>query len=273
MSTHHNFEPDLTPTTTLQDLSKKYQTKAQILDGINEHARINNQQVISVLKQTGEIFDQDPNNIFGIYLGGSRIQGYHTEASDVDLIIVRTDTHQLQTSHYHDTIRAAMSKTGLTNSPCGGIEISVHTKVPTNAENFISKIDDAPERWSDTFFGFTVYENPNLTLGRLAYLEIIRRNTSLNWELSQTFYANTYLGEYPLITQKIADRLQEPKEKVRSQLPESLFKARYRKFGLGEISTHYQKTLRWYKRNIKKLNRFIMKDVYEEVKTKLDNDE
>lgn len=255
----------------IMTLAKSYRSKGFIVGGIDSEAQKNNRLVIKALGEVLKESKHNNNDIFAIHMGGSRVKGYNTKDSDIDIILATPDT--IHNDHFiHQTIQEELEKKGIKNRLDWMIGQWAGYNIKTDPNNFISTVDQYTEELI-SLFGYTIYHNPNLFLSKLAFLEVIKKDTyGILWDTISGKYADTYLNEREHITEKIAERLELSTKEVAKLFTKDLFKERYKKFGLSNPLDMHKKLEQWYKNNKKDLGSYVMRDVYEEVKELLDKE-
>jgi len=232
------------------------------IDGINQEARENNRLVVEAIEAAGKKLTPRSNDVFGINMGGSRIKGYNTKKSDIDLVVVVPDTTE-DTEFIYDAIGKELSSRGITNSIDTLMGLWSQYDIETDPEQFVYKVDHHGNELI-TLFGYTPCRNANMDLTRLAALEIVQQYTRVDydWEGVAGNFADTYLGEHEHLVEKFAERYGVPVSEVAKIFPRALFQQRHERFGLENPKPMYMELKRWYSSNKKNLKKFKMYDVY-----------
>lgn len=261
--TSHDKEPN--PIDRLRALAQAYRTQEFIISGVDEAAQSNNLLVVDAIQATGSRLRTRSNDVFGIHIGGSRIKGYNTVDSDIDLVIVTPDTTP-QTGFVYDALRQELASRGVQNKIDSGIELWANHDVKTDPEEFVYTVDHQGQELI-ALFGNTLHYNPNLLLARLTALEIINQYTVYNydWGAAADNYATTYLGERPHLVPKLAERYGVPKDDVGRIFTPALFHERYQTFGLKDPKIMLAELRDWRKANSKQLGKYKMNQVYRDV--------
>lgn len=256
---------------TLQRLVELYEKERFVLSGIDSEAQENNRLVIEAIKNTGERLNKSSNDIFAIQMGGSRIKGYNTKDSDIDLVLVTPDTTR-DSNFVFEILKEELEKEGLTNHLDLAMSMWAQYEVKTDPNEFIYTVDHYRNELI-TLFGYAPYQNPNLLLARLAALEVVMRYSKVgyDWDSPSLNFAETYLGDRSHLIPKLAERMGVEIRQVAGVLSKELFTKRHAQFGIDHPDDMYQELTSWYKQNKKHLKPFVMKDVYEQVKEMLDN--
>ncbi len=98
----------------IMTLAKSYRSKGFIVGGIDSEAQKNNRLVIKALGEVLKESKHNNNDIFAIHMGGSRVKGYNTKDSDIDIILATPDT--IHNDHFiHQTIQEELEKKGIKN--------------------------------------------------------------------------------------------------------------------------------------------------------------
>ncbi|OGL60164.1 hypothetical protein A2752_02045 [Candidatus Uhrbacteria bacterium RIFCSPHIGHO2_01_FULL_46_23] len=246
----------------LKNLAERYKSERFIIDGINPEARENNRLVVEAIQAAGEKLGPRFNEVFGINMGGSRIKGYNTRESDIDLVVVTPDTTE-DSGFVYDAIQEELRSRGITNNIDTMMGMWSQYDIETDPEQFVYRVDHHGNELI-TLFGYTPYRNPNMDLTRLAALEIIQQYTQVDydWEGVAENFAYTYLGEHGHLVEKFAERYGVPVSEVAKIFPPGLFQQRHKKFGLETPKPMYAELKKWYSENKKDLRKHKMYDVY-----------
>lgn len=256
-----------TPIDRLRALAQAYCTQEFIISGVDEAAKANNLLVVDAIRAAGKRLRRSANDVFGIHIGGSRIKGYNTVNSDIDLSIVFPDTtSHSQIRFIYDVVCQELATRGVKNKLDLGIELWANDNIKTNPQDFVYTVDYEGQQLI-ALFGNTLYYNPNLLLARLAALEVINQYTYVNypWDAIAYNYATTYLGERSYIVPKLTERYGFPKDEVGKIFTPALFHERYRRFGLKDPKTMLTELRDWRNTNSKQLGRYRMNQVYRHV--------
>jgi len=243
-------------------LKKKLLSQAQILDGINEQAKEQNHKIISMLKYAGDIINKKyPNDAFGLLLKGSRIKGYHTAESDVDLIVVSPEECDNRENIY-DILVETKKKKGLERIVlCGGPQM---WDSMINLDEFLYQCDHDP-LFLNSMLGYELSSNPNLLMARLIALKVVKEyDGRFSWNFVRERYNDDYLGERGHMNPKVAKRFNIPLQEVNRVLNPSIWEERHSKFTLP----NWEDLLSRYEIEFKKLKRkgeFVMYDTYKKV--------
>lgn len=274
-SLHDSSRPDRDPTPVgrLTDLAHDYTSRDLILTGVDEAAHANNRLVLDALQSAWERLADKPNDVFAISLDGSRIKGYHTAESDIDIVVVKPDDSTADTS-VHDILNQELRARGLKNLPDKLMEITGKAEydIPADPENFIYTVDHHPTELI-TLFGNGLVSNPNFQLARLAALEIIDRYTGIPypWHRLAERYAYVYLGHPEYLTGRLAEVYGLPLSEVRRIITPGVLRERYGKFGLKDPKTLLREHRAWYGKNRHRLNGYRMYEVYRVVMRELED--
>jgi predicted nucleotidyltransferase len=253
----------------LRRIAEKYKSERFVIDGIDEEARKNNQLVVEAIETAGRKLDSRFNEVFGINMGGSRIKGFNTKESDIDLVVVRPDT-ATDTGFVYDTIEEELSSRGITNKIDVLMGMWAQYDIETDPENFIYRVDHHGNELI-TLFGYSPYHNANLDLTRLAALEIIQQYTQVDydWEGVARNFADTYLGERNHVVEKFAARYGISTKETARIFPQSLLDERHRKLGLENPKKLYSELKQWHSKNKRQLRKYQMYKVYNRVLERL----
>lgn len=246
----------------LKNLAERYKSERFIIDGIDPEARENNRLVVEAIEAVGKKLDSRFNEVFGINMGGSRIKGYNTKESDIDLVVVTPDSTN-DTGFVYDAIREELASRGITNDIDTMMGMWSQYDIETDPEQFVYRVDHHGNELI-TLFGYTPYRNANMDLTRLSALEVVQQYTQVDydWEGVARNFAETYLGEHEHLIEKFAERFGVPVSEVGKIFPRALFKERHRKFGLDNPTAMYTELKKWYTTNKKDLRKCKMLDVY-----------
>jgi len=252
----------------IQRLANEFRNKLFITKGIDKESEDNNRLVMEAIQSAGERLHEFPNDIFAIQMGGSRIKGYNTLKSDIDIALVTPQSGNER--RVYEIIQEELDKKGVENHLDNAISLWASFPIKTDPQEFLYTVDHNPEELV-SLFGCTVYENPNLALTKLAALEIVNayKNTGYDWDGASKNFADTYLGERGHIVSKVASRYKMSRSEVEKVLTPALFRERHNKFGIEDPKTMHQTLKRWYSANKRHLNAYVMRNVYEEVKEML----
>lgn len=273
----HNDPPELAQKSPQEQkrldlnlLAKDFRERLFITKGIDKESEHNNQLVMEAMQNAGRRLEEHANEIFAIQLGGSRIKGYNTAKSDIDIALV-TPTSTKNPTPIYEILIEELEKKGVKNSLDAAISMWATFPIQTDPEEFLYAVDHFPHELI-SLFGCSVYENPNLALTKLTALEIVHRypEGTYDWEGSAIRFAETYLGDRHHTVSKIATRLKLPRYEVEQVFTPKLFADRRKKFGIENYQSLYQELRQWYKQNKRQLHPFTMRGVYEEVKEMLD---
>jgi predicted nucleotidyltransferase len=246
----------------LKNLAERYKSERFIIDGIDPEARENNRLVVEAIEAAGKKLAPRFNEVFGINMGGSRIKGYNTKESDIDLVVVTPDT-TADSGFVYDAIREELASRGVTNNIDTMMGMWSQYDIETDPEQFVYRVDHHGNELI-TLFGHTPYRNPNMDLTRLATLEIIQQYTlaDYDWEGVADNFAETYLGEHEHLVEKFSERYGVPVAEVAKIFTRALFQQSHKKFGLEAPKPMYAELKRWYSDNKKDLRKHKMNDVY-----------
>lgn len=260
---------DPTPIDRLRALAQAFRTQEFIIGGVDEAAQANNLLVVEALRATGDKLKGRANDVFGIHIGGSRIKGYNTVDSDIDLVVVTPDDAPASEFVY-DALHQELQKRGVNNGIDSMMGMWANYDVKTDPDEFIYTVDHQGQELI-ALFGNTLVYNPNLLLARLTALEVINQYTyyDYNWSVSSQNYAATYLGERPHLVPKLAERYEIPRDDVGKIFTPALFHKRYEKFGLIDPKTMLGELREWRKANGRQLGNYKMNRVYKEVMEQL----
>lgn len=254
---------------TLERLSERYLEEPFVIDGVNPEAQENNKLVVESIEAAGENLAGGENKIFGISLSGSRVKGYNTLDSDIDLVmIVPEDAGDI--SFAYDEVRKQLDARGVSNRIDTMMDMFAQYDTETDPQKFIRRVDYESGDLV-TLFGFCPYKNDNVALAQLSALEVMQQYPSSDQTLSDLngWFEEYHLGERERIVQKLIDRLGADEKTVRSKLPPSLFEQRNQKFGLHDKKKMYQNLLNWYNNNEQSLQDKVMYKTYQGVKDQI----
>lgn len=256
--------------TELRNLAERYKVERFIIGGTDREARENNRLVVEAIQAAGKKLAPRSDEVFGIMMGGSRILGYNTKESDIDLVPVAPDTTK-DIEFIYEAIEEELSSRKITNNIDTMMDLWAQYNIETDPEDFIYRVDHHNNELI-ALFGYTPYRNPNMDLARLTALEIVKRYTQVDydWKPIADNFARTYLGEREHLVEKLAERHGAPVAEVGKIFPPALFQQRYKTFGLEAPETMYAELKKWYSNNRKKLRKHKMYDVYNEVVKRLD---
>lgn len=260
--THAPEQLKIKETAELKDLASRYKTEAFIIDGIDQEARENNRLVVEAIEAVGKKLSSRYNEFFGIHMGGSRIKGYNTKKSDIDLVVV-TPKSTSNTRFVYDAVRTELDSRGVDNALDSMMGSWANFAIETDPQEFVYRVDHHADELI-TLFGYAPYRNANVDLSRLSALEIVRQYTAIDFDWTEVAneFAITYLGERNHLVQKFAERFGVSVTEVEKIFTASLFEQRYRKFGLEHPDKMYSELKRWYTKNRKDLKKYTMYDVY-----------
>lgn len=255
-------QPEKKEIVELKHLAERYTSERFIIDGIDLEARENNRLVIEAIEAAGKKLAPRFNEVFGISMGGSRIKGYNTKESDIDLVVVTPDTTK-DSRFVYDAIREELARRGVTNSIDTMMGTWTQYDIETDSEQFIYGVDHHGTELI-ALFGYTPYRNPNMDLAGLAALEVIKRYTQSDYEWDDIAdnFAETYLGGHEHLVKKFSERYGVSIAEVQKIFPKALFQQRYKKFGLEAPKPMYEELIKWYSGNKKNLRKHKMNDVY-----------
>lgn len=233
----------------LRFLAERYRTLPFLLDGVDEDAKQSNARVIDAIQSAGRTIAKESDNLFGIHLKGSRIKGYHTRDSDVDIVLATPSLPEEEQLRYWGLVRGEIAS----RSASSGVDplpaVWQQEDIPTNAEEFMYWVDHHGDELV-TLFGYTPYETPNLNLAKLSALEIIRtyKQPEYDWEAIQVEYAKDYVGDRSHIIGKLSERYGIDTSEVSQLFTPSLFDERNKQFGLPPVDQLYEQLKNWYGR-------------------------
>lgn len=254
----------------LELLAQRFATELVILGGIDETAVKNNLAVVESIKAAGARLDNRHDSFFGIVLGGSRIKGYNTDSSDIDIVVVRPDSTS-DTGFVYDAIDEELALRDVARHVDKMLGAWAEHPISCNAHDFIYQVDHMGGELI-ALFSPAQYQNPNLLLGRLAALEIIRKYENYeHWEYLESTYRMTYLGDRVYMVNTLAQRFDLPLTQVGKIFSKSLFRDRYRKFGLGKPKAMYKDLKVWYQNNQQTLAGYRMNQLYTDVLDLMDS--
>ena len=235
-------------------LAELYRSGGFIIRGIDNEAEANNLLVVESIKAAGESLKSLYNDVFGICMAGSRIRGYNTAESDIDLFVIMPDSAPTETERIAcEAVEQELEKRGLRNGIDTNVEMWSDNDITTNAEEFIYQIDHHGQMMS-SLFGFTPYCNANLLLSQLSALEVVNRYTKVkyDWKDVAEEYARDYVGEEEFLVERLSEKFGLSPKEVRKTFTKELFDERYKQLGLGEPEAIYDDLCSWYKENYRK---------------------
>lgn len=255
------------PIQWIESLKGKYLAQEAVLDGIDDRARDQNLRLFEALKRAGERIDQElPNNVYGLFVKGSRIKGYHSLESDLDLIVV--SPADVSRGNIYDILHSSMQESGLSVPFDGGAELWEHQ---IEKDEFLHQVDHEP-RFLNCMFGYEVYSNPNLVLARLAALEVVKAwGGRFDWDYVQKAFSDDYLGTPENDIPKIAGRLGIGRTDVSRVLTRDVYRQRFQKFSLPEPEKVRDGLMEAYRKTgDKSLREYAMFEVLQDVRRELD---
>lgn len=251
----------------LDRLGRAYLERPIILEGVDRDAKESNKVVLEAIKAASVSFGERSDDLFGIHLAGSRVKGYHTASSDVDLVLVAPPCDVGGLQFVAEAIESELEKRDLQIGIDTMVGAITNPTVEIDPREFIYTVDNGPEDVA-ALFGFTVYENPNLLLARLAALEIVNASPAYEWDVVTQRFNWGYLGQRKPTVYKLSERFEVPVSKTQSIFTRHLFQQRYKSFGLRRPKGMLQELRRWY-RSSSGLEKYCMHDVYAEVMEEL----
>ena len=200
----------------LQELAGRLLRERFVIDGVNQEARENNKLVVEAIAAAGESLPELQNRIFAINMAGSRIKGYNTAKSDIDLFFVKTDqTTEEDVSSLNDRVVSELAKRGISDNVDEGMAMWSEYDIVTDVDGFIEQVDKNGDDCV-ALFGYIPYKNPNLNLTRMAILEIMMdfQGDLSHWSAVSAVFNDEYIGHSDYITGKLAKRYGMPIEEV-----------------------------------------------------------
>jgi len=187
----------------LQELAGRLLRERFVIDGVNQEARENNKLVVEAIAAAGESLPELQNRIFAINMAGSRIKGYNTAESDIDL------------SSLNDRVVSELAKRGISDNVDEGMAMWSEYDIVTDVDGFIEQVDKNGDDCV-ALFGYIPYKNPNLNLTRMAILEIMMdfQGDLSHWSAVSAVFNDEYIGHSDYITGKLAKRYGMPIEEV-----------------------------------------------------------
>ncbi len=256
----------------LRGLAEKYRMQDFVLDGLDDAAAQQNRQWMDVLHRAGRVIDETyPNSVYGLFVKGSRIKGYHSRESDIDVIIV-SPTH-LDGDHgkiwevlksFCKSEKVDVNMDGMAGIWDDTIEI----------EDLIYQVDQHP-RVFNSLFGYQAYGNHNLLLARLAALEVAQAyNGRYEWNVVRKNYNQDYLGAPDNDIPKIAKRMGIDPREVGKILTQGVYSERFKRFTLPAVDVLRERLWSEYRAlDERELQQYEMFDVFKRVHAELRGDE
>lgn len=266
----HSSKEVRTATTKVQRFARQCLSRKFLLGGIGRGATKQNGELMKALKKAGDVINEEmPNQIYGAVLRGSRIKGYHTTESDVDIDFIRPshttdEEYQAAWDILVEVVKRHNMRVSVENY-CGMPDENI------DIESFSHQVDD--DLHNLTIFGNAVWGNPNLLLVQMAALEIVVVGYAGNfqdWEYVRDVYNGEYLGNRDHDVLKIAQRLGVSSGIALEVLNEELYRVRYSAFTLPPPEELYPKVRRQCARMGREgLAAYDMYGVYQEVLAEL----
>jgi hypothetical protein len=254
------------PAQWLESLKGKYLTQEVVLDGMDDRAREQNLRLFEALKRAGERIDQElPNNVYGLFVKGSRIKGYHSLENDLDLIVV--SPADVSRGNIYDILHSSMQESGLSVPFDGGAELWEHQ---IEKDEFLYQVDNEIG-FVNCMFGHQAYANPNLLLARLAALDVIKAwKGRFDWDFVRKNYNDDYLGTPSNDIPKIARRLGVGNTDVKRVLTRDVYRQRFQEFSMPEPEKIRRSLMVEYRTTGRKvLEQYDMFEVLQDVRREL----
>ena len=212
----------------IQELAKKYVSQNWILDGVNSEAKEQNIRLINALKYTGGIIEEFyQNQVFGIFLRGSRIIGYHTPESDADIIIVAPNGAKKIRKNIEDIIEHSQKKFKIREIDINNVSQMIDKEIIL--KDFLEHCEKVP-LINNSLYGCEMYTNPNLMIARLIGLEIANKAEHYPWYKVIWEHQEMYLGKRDHTYEKISERFDVPIKEVERTINNDVWKQRFEKF-------------------------------------------
>lgn len=258
--------------TILSNYAQALTNQDLMSNGIDNDAEIQNKEIIATLeKELPKALANYENDIYAIYISGSRTVGLSKIASDIDIAVISSDVKTYGQIVVDIIQKLLKDKLGIVNLPVDVFSsISLELDLPEDPAIILNAME-YQESLSNSLFGREIYSNPNMKLYRLLALEALELFDEIDlygYNEDTGNYNLNYLGDRMYIIKKISDRLNLNMSIVEKYITVGVMKKRYEKFGINPRKI-LSELRNWYKKEKNQIKKYKMFEVYHKGKSLL----